>query len=393
MGKFDDLIYKMPAEYHNWAHYVSPRCGYPGTTVDPEAHVNFGFSVTDSENVMEVPHMHDASDEYLIFTGADLVDFFGSFDAEVEVWLGEDPRHMEKITITEPTIIRVPPKLWHCPINFKRVGKPVCFIPLYYDGGWCKITREETPEGRELYVVEGEGLRHCVYDMEKVCTYCGKCFSQQAQETPVSDEEFLAPYREMEKEPRTGKYDKYVYTIPPEYHQWGETFANPRAGFPGVTVMEKSKLYFGWDIMLKECPMDTAHIHHAVEEYLVFTGCDLMDPFASFDADIEILIGEDPDHMETYEITGPTVIRIPPNVWHCPINFKRIGKPVNFMPIYPDGCWSRITREYIKPDGSPTFVYEGVGLARCRLNPDKVCGYCGKCFSMMMDEMNENKES
>ena len=65
MGKFDKLIYTMPVEHHNWDHYVSPRCGYGGRSVDPEATVNFGFSVTYDENVMEEPHMHDAKDEYL----------------------------------------------------------------------------------------------------------------------------------------------------------------------------------------------------------------------------------------------------------------------------------------------------------------------------------------
>ena len=141
--------------------------------------------------------------------------------------------------------------------------------------------------------------------------------------------------------------------------------------------------------MLKPCPMDDAHIHHAIEEYLVFTGADLMDPFGSFDAEISIMMGEDPDEMQEYTINEPTVVRIPPNVWHCPIEFKRVGKPVNFMPIYPDGCWSKISRKYIENDKVPTYVYEGVGLARCRLNGEKLCTYCGKCYSMMLEKQDK----
>ena len=381
MGKYDRLIYTIPIEHHNWDHYVSPRCGYPGTSVDPEATLNYGFSVAYDENVMEEPHMHDAKEEYLFFTGADLENFFESFDAEVEVWLGDDPRHMEKITLTKPSIIRVPPKLWHCPINFKRVGKPVCFVPLYLDGGWCKITRQETPDGREMYLVDGEGLRHCVYDMEKLCVYCGKCFSEAAKETEhPTVEQYLAPYREMEKAPRTGKYDKYVYTFEPEYHKW-DALVSPRAGYDGEAISPGAKLYFGYDIVKKPFVLDDAHFHHAVDEYLMFTGADLMNPFESFDAEITIMLGDDPDHMEEYTITEPTVIHIPPNFWHCPIDFKRVGKPVNFMPIYPDGTFSRISRQFIKDDKTPTYVYDAVGLACCKYDPEKKCEYCGKCFS------------
>jgi mannose-6-phosphate isomerase-like protein (cupin superfamily) len=385
MGKLDELFYTIPKDYHNWDGYASPRCGFPGNMVMPHTHMNMGFSVATKAEYMEVPHIHDAIEEYLVFTGADLVDFFGSFDAEVEVWLGEDPLKMEKITITSPTIIRVPPHVWHCPINFKRVGKPVCFIPLYLDGSWGKITKSFDKNGREVFNYEGEGLRHCVKDMTKLCVYCGKCFSEAAKELEAggAPDDFLAPYYEMEKvNGRTGAFDKYVYTMEPEYHQWGDWLASPRGGYSGIEIDKDAKLYYGYDIILKPTPMDDAHIHHAVEEYLMFTGADLMDPFGSFDAEITIMIGDDPDEMEEHIITAPTVIRIPPNVWHCPINFKRVGKPVNFMPIYPDGCWSKISRQYIKPNGSPTYVYEGVGLAKCRLDSSKKCTFCGKCTSM-----------
>ena len=85
--------------------------------------------------------------------------------------------------------------------------------------------------------------------------------------------------------------------------------------------------------------------------------------------------------MEEYTITEPTVIHIPPNFWHCPIDFKRVGKPVNFMPIYPDGTFSRISRQFIKDDKTPTYVYDAVGLACCKYDPEKKGEYCGKCFS------------
>ena len=380
MGKYDKYIYTIPKEYHNWEDYASPRGGLRGNESVPGWMLNMGFSVVTGANVMEVPHIHHAVDEYLFFVNADLVNFF-DFDAEIEVWLGDDPEIMEKITITEPTVIRIPPNLWHCPINFKRIGKPVSFSPVYLDGDWSKITRRTNANGREEFIYEGANLRRCVKDRSKKCVYCGKCFAESAKEfTAVKpDSDPLAYYNEMAKLPRTGAFDKYVYTIKKEYHKFGDCFTNPRGGFPGYAVMEDTKLYTGFDVMLKECQMDEAHIHHAVDEYLYFTGSNLAD-FFDFDAEIEIWLGNDPDHMEKYTFTEPTIIRIPPNFWHCPINFKRIGKPVNFMPVYLDSCWSKISREK-QADGRDKYIYEGVGLRNCVKNADKKCTFCGQCFT------------
>ena len=67
-----------------------------------------GFDVILHETVMEFPHFHNAVEEYLMFVGSDLVNFF-DFDAEIELWLGEDPDKLEKYVITAPTIVRIPP--------------------------------------------------------------------------------------------------------------------------------------------------------------------------------------------------------------------------------------------------------------------------------------------
>ena len=142
--------------------------------------------------------------------------------------------------------------------------------------------------------------------------------------------------------------------------------------------------------MTKSFVLDDAHFHHAVEEYLIFTGADLMDPFQSFDAEISVMLGEDPDHMEEYTITAPSVVRIPPNLWYCPVNFKRVGKPVNFMPMYPDGTFSRISRQFIKGDGTATYVYDAVGLGRFRYDPEKKAITAANAF---LKRENNRKEA
>ena len=79
--------------------------------------------------------------------------------------------------LPQPTVIRVPPNLWHCPINFKRVDKPVAFFPVYPDGDWSKVVRQKNEAGEYEYLFEAASLRRCVYDHEKICNYCGRCLS------------------------------------------------------------------------------------------------------------------------------------------------------------------------------------------------------------------------
>ncbi|MDR2357362.1 MAG: hypothetical protein LBD92_04690 [Oscillospiraceae bacterium] len=365
MGKFEDLVFKIPVENHQWYGFVSPRGFFRGTTMMEKARLYMDFTAVDKALPMEVPHTHHAADEYLVFTGADLTNFF-EFDAEVDVWLGEDAERLEMFHITQPTIIRVPPKLYHCPVNFKRVTKPIVFSAVYLDGDWSKINRAVGPDGREQFTYDGAGIRRCVFDRSKECVYCGKCFSQKmndledaksgssgdsAPESPQDD--LLAPYYEMAKLPRTGKYDKYVYKFVPETHGDGR-FLSPRAGFRGTDEMPESRLRYMYNIVQKPCELAGLHMHHAVEEYLWFTGADIA-KFFDFDAEIEIALGESPECLESYKITEATIVRVPPKIWHS-VRVTRLGAPIHFMPFYPSGEYGKIARE------NGVYRYDGTDL-------------------------------
>lgn len=359
MGKYDDLVFKIPKEFHNWYGFASPRGFFRGTTMMEKARVYMDFTSVTKPLPMEVPHTHHCADEYLVFTGADMNNFF-EFDAEVDVWLGDDPENMELFTLTQPTIIRVPPKLYHCPVNFRVINKPIVFSAVYLDGDWSKINRAVDENGREMFTYDGAGIRRCVRDRSKECVYCGQCFSENIKkmaeekkdDTPNTD--LLAPYYEMAKKPRTGKFDKYVYPYKPEYHD-DDRFLSPRAGFRGLSEMDGSRLTYLYNIVQKACTIGETHMHHAVEEYIFFTGADITN-FFDFDAEAEIQIGESPDNMETYTITEPTVVRIPAGMWHGPVVFKRVGAPVNFEPFYPSGNYGRV----LYKDGK--YIYEGSDL-------------------------------
>ena len=361
MGRYDDLVFKIPKEFHSWYGFASPRGFFRGTTMMEKARVYMDFTSVTKPLPMEVPHTHHCADEYLVFTGADMNNFF-DFDAEVDVWLGEDPENMEMFTLTQPTIIRVPPKLYHCPVNFRRIDKPIVFSAVYLDGDWSKINRSVDESGRESFTYDGAGVRRCVRDRSRECIYCGECFSAAMKEQMANSVEaepntdLLAPYYEMAKRPRTGKYDKYVYPYKPEYHD-DERFLSPRAGFRGNSEMPGSRLWYLYNIVQKECSIGETHMHHAVEEYLFFTGADITN-FFDFDAEAEVQIGLSPDDMDTYTITEPTVIRIPAGMWHGPVVFRRLGAPVNFEPFYPCGDYGKI----VFRDGQ--YIYDGTDLPK-----------------------------
>jgi hypothetical protein len=74
----------------------------------------------------EIPHAHPDFDEFLVFLGGKLEDMF-DFDADIDMYMGKEG---EIVPINKATVLYVPKGLFHCPINFKRIGKPVLFQPI-----------------------------------------------------------------------------------------------------------------------------------------------------------------------------------------------------------------------------------------------------------------------
>ncbi len=88
-----------------------------------------------------------------MFLGSKPPDVF-DFDAEIEFYMGEDPDNLEKIVITKPTIIRVPRGVWHCPLIFKKVNKPVWFQAGLLYGTYAAFSEKTDSEGKKVLVCE-----------------------------------------------------------------------------------------------------------------------------------------------------------------------------------------------------------------------------------------------
>ena len=107
--------------------YEGSKLKFDGIYVDSEklgTDCNILYSVVAEPRVDEdKPHMHDFP-IILCFLGSNPRDLY-DFDAEVEFYLGG-----EKHIIDTTSIISIPAGLPHCPLIFKRIGKPIVWLEV-----------------------------------------------------------------------------------------------------------------------------------------------------------------------------------------------------------------------------------------------------------------------
>ncbi len=114
------------------------------------------------------------------------------------------------------------------------------------------------------------------------------------------------------------KYGKYVITRPvvigkfgPEYKFIGEDDYSSNFTIMFLRITEPTL-------------MEDAPHFHDFDMYLYFMSFD-PDNMGKLDADIELGLGKE---REIYKITAPTSVYIPAGMVHCPLEFKRVGKPI-----------------------------------------------------------------
>ena len=159
MGEYDKLFYKYPRLETPKDGLLAPvQAWFRGESCIPGAGMYAPYRAYVKPGVVcSEAHFH-RDEQYLAFVGHDLRDAFESFDAEIELWLGEEPDDMEKIVVTKPTMIRVPRYFWHGPIEIKRVTKPLFFQPVLFSGRYYAIRRRFDKEGRPVFDTVCEGF-------------------------------------------------------------------------------------------------------------------------------------------------------------------------------------------------------------------------------------------
>jgi len=100
--------------------------------------------VTSPRLMIEKPHQHTFS-QYLCFFSANPADA-NDFDGEVEISLGEEG---EMHRITSPTVVWAEAGLFHGPLNFTRVGKPILFIDIALTGAYSRVGNPSPEPGEK----------------------------------------------------------------------------------------------------------------------------------------------------------------------------------------------------------------------------------------------------
>ena len=128
------------------------------------------------------------------------------------------------------------------------------------------------------------------------------------------------------------KYGKYILREP-----WGKPVrANTDPDAPVYIGIGQGAPVPNWDEPLSQVlrPIYRPYVmipqphRHNCAEILYFIGGNPMD-FKEFGAEVEFVIGEGED-QETHIINSTTWVYIPKNLPHCPLNFKRVDKPIMF---------------------------------------------------------------
>jgi hypothetical protein len=96
--------------------------------------------ITDPFTMEEETFYHDY-DQFLFFCGSDPANRT-DLGGKVELYLGNDLERLEKLTITESTIIFVQAGMLHCPLKFVEIrdkARPIIFQDITLSGLYSKF--------------------------------------------------------------------------------------------------------------------------------------------------------------------------------------------------------------------------------------------------------------
>ena len=242
----------------------------------------------------EQEHTHDF-DEFIGFIGAHGRQNERDLGGEMEVWLGG-----EKYLITKDCLIYVPAGLKHCPIRFNRIDTPI----LFFTGGMAtKYSRTPTKfdEGKSA---ERSYAKYISYDVnpEKTSPQTMKRWAELRKKTNSNVEstrlldldkvegapyiDFVWLWKGSEKSPNHSEHS----------HDWGEVF-----GFIGTKGQS--------------------------------------DPY-NLGGEMELWLGG-----EKHLLTKSSLVYVPGNLKHCPLQFNRIDSPILLFTV-------GMTRKYTKTDSA-----------------------------------------
>jgi len=182
MGKkYEKLMFELPREYNELVaigddpgYILSPQAYFRGASQIPGSKFNTGFQIFVKPFFLDrIPHRHN-TDEYLMFLGGAFPDLF-DFDADIEFTIGRIGIDAETFHIDKPTVVYVPAGIPHCPLQFKRVDKPIFFQAMLMQDMFSSVYDTEGNDQKELWY---NGPLPCKYDADKKCDCCRNCIEK-----------------------------------------------------------------------------------------------------------------------------------------------------------------------------------------------------------------------
>lgn len=126
-NKYDHLFCTKFKEKSTIPEVAGPQAYFRGESHLPGVGMNMGWQQFVKPIKLELQSHHHNVDEYLIFLGTEFPDLIGSFDGEIEIFLGKE---YERHIIKEATVLFIPSGFEHNPMEIRRLDKPMMLSAL-----------------------------------------------------------------------------------------------------------------------------------------------------------------------------------------------------------------------------------------------------------------------
>jgi hypothetical protein len=235
------------------------------------------------------PEVDAERDQFLLF-GSSNVEDGADFQAEIELALGAKGR---KLVITEPTCIYLPKGLWHGPVTFKNVKKPVAFLSWHLAPQLS--TSWEAPDESD-YVASILKTHGSLLDMMK----------RNSDEMPpdiTAIHQPNIPFRHARMPMGRGI----------AYMLWSEDL-----GFPAKASWSCASGFYR-----DYCCLEPVHAHRRSHQVSMFLGGNPLN-IEDFDVEIEASFGKE---QERHTLSTPGVIHYVPGIPHIGDERRVVKKP------------------------------------------------------------------
>jgi hypothetical protein len=281
--KYEKYFTKDVVRENKWGGEGMGLSSVSGDIIPAGAKMTLGISVVRKPYMFhETTHKHIFT-EFFFFFGSNPMDL-NKFDADVEFSFGAE---REKHVISSPTIVTAAPGVYHCPLNYARVGKPFYCVEAF-------MTSE----------------------------YSGIDLGQDSTEIRIPEP----------------NYDRYFTKDVVRENKWGGEAIDLEESVQEAIIPAGARMELIVSVVRKPYMFHETTHKHDFTEFFFFFGSNPMD-LNEFDADIEFSFGTE---REKHVISSPTIVTVPPGVYHCPLNYARVGKPFYCLEAFLTSEYSRI---------------------------------------------------